>query len=103
MTRFLFLLLVLLVNMQHVHCKVLPKLITEVENSGKVQQISVPFPPMCLGEPSFDLQVTPDHANSFADRRSADVLWCSVLLQSVIAALRSLGQVHVCPALIALT
>jgi len=33
-----------------------------------------------LGEPSFDLQVMPDHANSFADRRSADVLSCSVFV-----------------------
>ncbi|CAM4681340.1 unnamed protein product [Leuciscus chuanchicus] len=55
-------------------------LLTEVKNSGKVQQISVPFSPMYLGEPSFDLQVMPDHANSFADRRSADVLSCSVFV-----------------------
>jgi len=78
-------------------------LITEVKNSGKVEQISVPSPPVGLGEPCFDLWVMSDHANSFADRRSTDVLWCSFLLQSAIAVLMSLGQVPVCPALIALT
>lgn len=90
-------------SMYTVKCYQKSGLITEVKNSGKVQQISVPSPHVYLGEALFDLQVMPDHANSFADRRSADVLWCSVLLQSVIAALMSLGQVPVCPALIALT
>lgn len=33
-----------------------------------MQQISVPSPPVCLGEPLFDLQVMPDHANSFSWR-----------------------------------